>query len=50
MSRYETAIDLDNPNNSQTQLITLVGRDKLVLDVGCAAGDTAQALADRGCR
>lgn len=49
MSRYETAIDLDNPNNSQTQLITLAGRDKLVLDVGCAAGDTAQALVDRGC-
>ena len=49
MSRYETAIDLDNPNNSQTQLITLVGRDKLVLDVGCAAGDTAEALAARGC-
>jgi 2-polyprenyl-3-methyl-5-hydroxy-6-metoxy-1,4-benzoquinol methylase len=49
VSRYETAIDLDNPNNSQTQLITLVGRDKLVLDVGCAAGDTAQALVARGC-
>ena len=49
MSRYETAIDLDNPNNSQTQLITLVGRDKVVLDVGCAAGDTAEALVARGC-
>lgn len=50
MSRYETEIDLDNPNNSQTQLIALVGNDKVVLDVGCAAGDTARALADRGCR
>lgn len=50
MSRYETAIDLDNPNNSQTQLISLVGRDKTVLDVGCAAGDTASMLIDRGCR
>jgi 2-polyprenyl-3-methyl-5-hydroxy-6-metoxy-1,4-benzoquinol methylase len=49
VSRYETAIDLDNENNSQTQLITLVGRDRLVLDVGCAAGDTAQALVARGC-
>jgi 2-polyprenyl-3-methyl-5-hydroxy-6-metoxy-1,4-benzoquinol methylase len=49
VSRYETAIDLDNPNNSQTQLITLVGRDKFVLDVGCAAGDTAEALVARGC-
>jgi SAM-dependent methyltransferase len=50
VSRYETAIDLDNPNNSQTQLISLVGRDKTVLDVGCAAGDTASVLIDRGCR
>ena len=49
MSRYETTIDLDNPNNSQTQLISLVGRDKIVLDVGCAAGDTAKALSARGC-
>jgi 2-polyprenyl-3-methyl-5-hydroxy-6-metoxy-1,4-benzoquinol methylase len=49
VSRYETTIDLDNPNNSQTQLITLVGRDQTVLDVGCASGDTAAALKDRGC-
>jgi SAM-dependent methyltransferase len=49
VSRYETAIDLDNPNSSQTQLITLVGRDKVVLEVGCAAGDTAAALVARGC-
>jgi 2-polyprenyl-3-methyl-5-hydroxy-6-metoxy-1,4-benzoquinol methylase len=50
LSRYETAIDLDNPNNSQTQLIHLVGHDKTVLDVGCAGGDTARALIARGCR
>jgi len=50
VSRYETAIDLDNPNNSQTQLISLVGRDQNVLDVGCAAGDTAEMLIERGCR
>ena len=50
MSRYETAIDLNNPNNSQTLLITLVGHDQAVLDVGCAAGDTARALTARGCR
>ena len=49
MSRYETAIDLDNLNNSQTQLIQLVGHDKTVLDVGCASGDTARALTARGC-
>jgi SAM-dependent methyltransferase len=50
VSRYETTIDLDNPNNSQTQLISLVGRDKIVLDVGCAAGDTASMLIARDCR
>jgi len=49
VSRYETTIDLDNPNNSQTQLITLVGHDQVVLDVGCAAGDTAAMLKARGC-
>jgi SAM-dependent methyltransferase len=48
--RYETAIDLGEPNNSHTQLITLVGLDKTVLDVGCATGDVARALAARGCR
>ena len=39
-----------SPNNSHTQLITLVGLDKTVLDVGCAGGDTARALTARGCR
>jgi len=50
VSRYETEIDLTNPNSSQTQLISLVGSNKTVLDVGCAAGDTARALIDQGCR
>ena len=50
MSRYETDIDLDNPNTSQTQLIELVGAGKSVLDVGCAGGETARALVERGCR
>ena len=49
VSRYETEIDLNHPNNSQTMLITMAGRDRAVLDVGCAAGDTARALAARGC-
>lgn len=50
MPRYETAIDLGEPNNSHTQLITLIGVDKTVLDVGCATGDIARALVARGCR
>lgn len=49
VSRYETTIDLTNPNISHTLLIMLAGQDRAVLDVGCAAGDTARALASRGC-
>jgi 2-polyprenyl-3-methyl-5-hydroxy-6-metoxy-1,4-benzoquinol methylase len=49
VSRYETEIDLTHANNSQTMLITMAGRDRRVLDVGCAAGDTARALVARGC-
>lgn len=50
MSRYETHIDLTNPNNSQTQIVKLVGPDQAVLDVGCASGDTAAAMVEQGCR
>lgn len=50
MSRYETEIDLNHANNSQTMLITMAGHDRVVLDVGCAAGDTARALVARGCQ
>jgi 2-polyprenyl-3-methyl-5-hydroxy-6-metoxy-1,4-benzoquinol methylase len=49
VSRYETEIDLNHANNSQTMLITMAGHDRTVLDVGCAAGDTARALVARGC-
>ena len=48
-SRYQADVDLGNANNSQTVIVQLVGRDKVVLDVGCAAGDTALALAEVGC-
>jgi 2-polyprenyl-3-methyl-5-hydroxy-6-metoxy-1,4-benzoquinol methylase len=49
-SRYQADVDLGNANNSQTVIVELVGSDKVVLDVGCAAGDTALALAEAGCR
>lgn len=47
--RYDTDIDLSNRNNSHTLMVELVGGTKRVLDVGCATGYLAQALADRGC-
>lgn len=50
VERYESEIDLGNPNLSHTQVIDLVGHDKSVLDVGCATGDVARALVARGCR
>lgn len=50
MARYDASIDLRNPNLSHTQVVDLVGTDRAVLDVGCASGDLARALAGRGCR
>jgi 2-polyprenyl-3-methyl-5-hydroxy-6-metoxy-1,4-benzoquinol methylase len=47
--RYDTDIDLSNPNNSHTLMIELVGGSKRVLDVGCATGYLARALGERGC-
>lgn len=49
-SKYETRIDLKDRNSSHTLIVELVGDDKRVLDVGCAAGDLAEVLAERGCR
>jgi glycosyltransferase involved in cell wall biosynthesis/SAM-dependent methyltransferase len=42
--------DLSNPNSPVTKLARLVGRDRVVLDVGCAHGYVAQALRAQGCR
>jgi 2-polyprenyl-3-methyl-5-hydroxy-6-metoxy-1,4-benzoquinol methylase len=50
VARYEAEIDLTNPNVSHTQVIELVGRDKSVLDVGCAGGAVARELTRQGCR
>jgi 2-polyprenyl-3-methyl-5-hydroxy-6-metoxy-1,4-benzoquinol methylase len=48
-SRYDTDIDLSNRNNSHTLMVELIGGNKRVLDVGCATGYLARALAGRGC-
>jgi 2-polyprenyl-3-methyl-5-hydroxy-6-metoxy-1,4-benzoquinol methylase/regulator of replication initiation timing len=47
--RYDTDVDLSNLNNSHTLMVELVGGTKRVLDVGCATGYLARALAERGC-
>jgi 2-polyprenyl-3-methyl-5-hydroxy-6-metoxy-1,4-benzoquinol methylase len=49
-SRYETSIDLGNKDSSHTMIAELVGRGKRVLDVGCAAGDLAEVLAEHRCQ
>lgn len=47
--RYDTDVDLSDPNNSHTLMVELVGGTKNVLDVGCATGYLARALVERGC-
>lgn len=49
LSRYEAAVDLDDPNRSHSQVVELVGNGKRVLDVGCWTGDLGAALTARGC-
>lgn len=49
MTRYETVVNLDHRNKSQTLTALLVGEDRTVLDVGCATGYLAEALTARGC-
>lgn len=48
-SKYKTEIDLSDKNSSHTLITEFVGPDKRVLDVGCAAGDLAGVLGERGC-
>ena len=49
MAKYETEIDPDDTNQSQSVIVDLVGRDKHVLDVGCSTGYVARGLIARGC-
>lgn len=48
--KYDAEVDLRNPNTSHALLVQLVGRDKRVLDVGCAGGHLGRALQVQGCR
>jgi 2-polyprenyl-3-methyl-5-hydroxy-6-metoxy-1,4-benzoquinol methylase len=51
LSHYEVGRDLSAiPNSSHAQLVTLVGKAKRVLDLGCWTGELGAALAAEGCR
>jgi len=49
LSRYESEIDLANPNGSHSLLVALAGEGRRVLDVGCWTGGLGKAFASRGC-
>lgn len=47
--RYAGRIDLNNSNHPHTMAILEVRPGSRVLDIGCAAGDVARILSQRGC-
>lgn len=49
-NRYFTVVDATLANNTHALQLQLVGRDKDVLELGCAAGHMTRALRDEGCR
>ncbi len=49
MSVYEATVDPTERNTSHALILELVGRNKHVLDVGCASGYLAEALAVNDC-
>lgn len=48
-SKYGVDIDSGDLGTSHGLMLDLVGADRSVLDLGCAEGDLARALAGRGC-
>lgn len=49
MSVYQATVDPAERNTSHALMLELVGRDQVVLDVGCASGYLAEALGKQGC-
>lgn len=50
MTKYRTAVDLEQTGTSHALIVDLVGQNVSVLDVGCATGYLAEVLKARGCR
>jgi 2-polyprenyl-3-methyl-5-hydroxy-6-metoxy-1,4-benzoquinol methylase len=47
--KYWAPVDRNAPNNSHSFALQLIGYDKHVLELGCAAGHVTRALVDQGC-
>ncbi|MGB9980279.1 class I SAM-dependent methyltransferase [Methanobacterium sp.] len=47
MEKYDF-ID-SNPSGAHSKIIKIIGKDKKVLDVGCATGNIAKILSEKGC-
>jgi 2-polyprenyl-3-methyl-5-hydroxy-6-metoxy-1,4-benzoquinol methylase len=47
--KYWAPVDRRAPNNAHAFSLQLIGRDKHVLELGCAAGHVTTALVDQGC-
>src|SRR5579863_2515212 len=48
--RYGVGADFSDPNTSHSRMLALVGRDKSVLEFGCASGYMSRVLREHGCR
>jgi len=48
--RYGVGADFSDPNTSHSRMVALVGRDKSVLEFGCASGYMSRVLREHGCR
>lgn len=48
-SRYHAAINPDEPNNSHSAMLRMVGFNKRVLETGCASGHMSALLKAQGC-
>jgi len=46
---YDVAVDADSGNNAHAFALGMVGFNKSVLEVGCAAGHVTKVLTERGC-